>query len=161
MAAPVVERRAGVAELAAPRLRLEIAPGAGAGAAARRGLARLGAEAEPVLLEHTGVLVAELMAGARPQDVGADTDATAGPERIDLRVWVAPEGIRAEVCGHGCGSPVPGALARDLDGPCGRGLHLVERLSDRWGVRRGTPPTLWFELDRRRPASGPGGSLVH
>lgn len=142
--------------LPAPRLRLEVAPGAGAGAAARRGLTELADVAERVLLEHAGVLVAELVAGA---DSAAGDGAHDGdPETIELCVWVSPEGLRAEVCGHGCGeSPLTGALARDLDGPCGRGLHLVERLADRWGVRPGTPPTLWFELARRRSAGEPGG----
>ena len=147
-----------VPESAAPRLRLEIAPGAGAGAAARRALAGLHAEAERVLLEQAGVLVAELLAGAR--SLAGDGDGETAS--VELRVWVSPTGVRAEVCGHGCGeSPLAGALARDLDGPCGRGLHLLERLADRWGVRPGAPPTLWFELDRRRGGGPPAARLLH
>jgi anti-sigma regulatory factor (Ser/Thr protein kinase) len=30
--------------------------------------------------------------------------------------------------------------------PSGWGLYLVEQLADRWGVEKGPPTTVWFEL---------------
>jgi anti-sigma regulatory factor (Ser/Thr protein kinase) len=30
--------------------------------------------------------------------------------------------------------------------PSGWGLYLVEQIADRWGVERGPPTTVWFEL---------------
>jgi anti-sigma regulatory factor (Ser/Thr protein kinase) len=35
----------------------------------------------------------------------------------------------------------------DLGGGGGLGLHLVERLANRWGVRDGRPAAVWFEMD--------------
>ncbi len=35
----------------------------------------------------------------------------------------------------------------DLAGGGGLGLHIVERLASRWGVREGRSTAVWFELD--------------
>jgi two-component sensor histidine kinase len=35
----------------------------------------------------------------------------------------------------------------DMAGGGGIGLHLVEQLSNRWGVREDVPASVWFELD--------------
>jgi two-component sensor histidine kinase len=35
----------------------------------------------------------------------------------------------------------------DLTGGGGIGLHLVDRLASRWGVRGGLPTAVWFEMD--------------
>jgi anti-sigma regulatory factor (Ser/Thr protein kinase) len=43
-----------------------------------------------------------------------------------------------------------GAVAQrppDMGGGGGLGLHIVERLSSRWGVRRDPRTAVWFELD--------------
>jgi anti-sigma regulatory factor (Ser/Thr protein kinase) len=43
-----------------------------------------------------------------------------------------------------------GTVARrepDLAGGGGLGLHIVERLSSRWGVRHDPRTAVWFELD--------------
>jgi anti-sigma regulatory factor (Ser/Thr protein kinase) len=54
-----------------------------------------------------------------------------------LRVAVTDEGPGFE---HEPGQPLPLV-------PGGRGLLLVERLSDCWGVTRGRATCVWFELD--------------
>jgi anti-sigma regulatory factor (Ser/Thr protein kinase) len=40
-----------------------------------------------------------------------------------------------------------GKRTPDLTGGGGLGLHIVERLAIRWGVRDGARTTVWFELD--------------
>jgi hypothetical protein len=40
-----------------------------------------------------------------------------------------------------------GPRAPDLTGGGGLGLHIVERLASRWGVRDGARTVVWFELD--------------
>jgi anti-sigma regulatory factor (Ser/Thr protein kinase) len=40
----------------------------------------------------------------------------------------------------------------DLDAGGGLGLHIVERVAARWGVREQPHTTVWFELDCDRPA---------
>jgi anti-sigma regulatory factor (Ser/Thr protein kinase) len=37
--------------------------------------------------------------------------------------------------------------APDLTGGGGLGLHIVERMASRWGVRNGARTAVWFELD--------------
>src|SRR3954447_24744587 len=45
-----------------------------------------------------------------------------------------------------CWAFEPRALEPDPARPSGWGLYLVEQLADRWGVDRGPPTTVWFEL---------------
>jgi anti-sigma regulatory factor (Ser/Thr protein kinase) len=66
---------------------------------------------------------------------------------IELAIRVTPGRIRVEVADRGPGFfPAP----RDAgpDDPSGRGLLLVEALSDRWGAaRKDEQMRVWFELD--------------
>jgi len=72
--------------------------------------------------------------------------------RGTLRVRCNGEVLRVEVEDHGPGVPIaPAKPNREQGG--GFGLFLVDRLSDRWGVRDRT--CVWFEMDaRRRSAAG-------
>jgi anti-sigma regulatory factor (Ser/Thr protein kinase) len=40
-----------------------------------------------------------------------------------------------------------GQRTPDLTGGGGLGLHIVERLASRWGVRNGARTAVWFEVD--------------
>ncbi len=72
----------------------------------------------------------------------------AGPQReggIRLRVEPLPEGVRAMVSDPGTGPPAePGQPSPTDDS--GWGLFLVDRLSDRWGVRGGHGAEVWVEI---------------
>jgi len=64
---------------------------------------------------------------------------------VVLRIAQHDEVIRIEVVDWGQGfeyrrRPEP------LDQAGGWGLYLVEQLSSRWGIERGTPNVVWFEL---------------
>ena len=133
-------------EAAAPTLTLSLSAG-GRGAAARHGLSALDGRLDGVLLEHVGVMVDEFLAAAALGGPSADAP-------IGLRVAVAAGSVRAELWSHGAGSGWPACAG--LDGIDGRGLCLVDRLADRWGVRAGRPLTIWFELDGRAPAPSEG-----
>ncbi|WP_407839381.1 ATP-binding protein [Streptomyces sp. DSM 116496] len=65
-----------------------------------------------------------------------------------------PAGLRVEVS-DGCPAP---PLAARVPGPLeegGRGLLLVEAVTDRWGTHpNSTGKTVWFECDARRPVTG-------
>ena len=66
---------------------------------------------------------------------------------IRMRVWTSPTSVRVAVSNHGPlfsrpDPPRPGELVAG-----GWGLYLVERLADRWGVRRQTATEVWFEID--------------
>jgi anti-sigma regulatory factor (Ser/Thr protein kinase) len=60
----------------------------------------------------------------------------------------APEHVHVEVVDQGSGF-VPVARARPKTEPGGWGLHMVETLTERWGVHEGSTH-VWFEIDRRR-----------
>ena len=92
------------------------------------------------------LLLHELVANC-VMHAGADASAT-----IDVLLTVADETVRVDVTDHGSAS-VPAVLMYDAGREGGRGLRLVEDLSDVWGMRReginGT--TMWFEVWRDGP----------
>jgi anti-sigma regulatory factor (Ser/Thr protein kinase) len=81
------------------------------------------------------LLVSELATNALQH---GRTAFTVGLERLD-------NAIKVEVSDTGPG--VPTITAASLDRPGGRGLRIVETLSDSWGVTpRPTGKTVWFVL---------------
>jgi anti-sigma regulatory factor (Ser/Thr protein kinase) len=65
---------------------------------------------------------------------------------IGLDILVDPQSVYISVVdgGPGIGSE-RGHTGND---PGGWGLVLVDRISDRWGIQRNHPHTVWFEIDR-------------
>ena len=63
-----------------------------------------------------------------------------------------PRRLRVEVIDQGVGF-VPVARDRPATEVGGWGLHLVQTLSDRWGVYEGSTH-VWFEIDRTGDAAG-------
>jgi anti-sigma regulatory factor (Ser/Thr protein kinase) len=111
-------------------------------AQARDALDRL----EPSLPEHVlpdmRLLVSELVTNG--VKYGAD-----GPVRLEI--VNAPDRIRAEIVDQGAGF-TPVERDGDLSRVGGWGLHLVDRLTDRWGTYEGSTH-VWFEIDPRTPRS--------
>jgi len=73
-----------------------------------------------------------------------------GPEQGEIRIIIDEhEGAtRFTVCDTGAGPlPVMRPLERLPHQGGGHGLRLVEMVSDRWGVERGST-RVWFELDQ-------------
>jgi anti-sigma regulatory factor (Ser/Thr protein kinase) len=66
---------------------------------------------------------------------------------IGLDVELSTHGLRVEVCDHGQGFAARRPARPASDDESGRGLYLVDRLADRWGVADGGR-RVWFELDR-------------
>jgi anti-sigma regulatory factor (Ser/Thr protein kinase) len=72
-----------------------------------------------------------------------------GPEQGEIRVIVADDGERVRFTVHDTGAgplPVMRPLDRLPHQGGGHGLRLVEMVSDRWGVERGST-RVWFEFD--------------
>jgi anti-sigma regulatory factor (Ser/Thr protein kinase) len=70
-------------------------------------------------------------------------------EHGNLKLQIESEGprhLRVEVVDQG-GGFVPTVRDRPLGEPGGWGLHLVEALTDRWGVYEGSTH-VWFEIRR-------------
>jgi anti-sigma regulatory factor (Ser/Thr protein kinase) len=92
------------------------------------------------LLVHELVVNSVLHAGADPS------------QTIDVEMTIDADAVRVAVSDNGSVS-VPSVQRPDAEREGGRGLRLVELLSDVWGMRReGTRgTTLWFELRRDGP----------
>src|SRR3954453_4426896 len=99
---------------------------------------------EPLLYEDLALLVTELVANSVRH---------AGPragDRVGLDLSVTEALVRVDVLDGGPGF-VPVPRAPDDTSPYHWGLHLVERIADRWAVvpANGNGTTcVWFELDR-------------
>jgi len=71
----------------------------------------------------------------------------AADEGIGVDVEVAHDHVRAEISDNGAGfraEPVPA----EQRGEGGWGLMILDQLAERWGVRKGPPTSVWFELAR-------------
>jgi anti-sigma regulatory factor (Ser/Thr protein kinase) len=108
-------------------------------ALARRAVEQL--QREGLIAEHlvhdVKLLVSELITNS--VKYGDDGDV-----RLELRSD-RPGHLRVEVIDQGAGF-VPTARDRPATEAGGWGLHLVETLSDRWGVHEGSTH-VWFEID--------------
>jgi anti-sigma regulatory factor (Ser/Thr protein kinase) len=105
---------------------------------ARRAVERLGDQIDPEVAPDVMLLVSELV-----------TNSVKYGERGELRLQIeanGPRKLRVEVIDQGDGF-VPVARDRPMNEPGGWGLHLVEALTDRWGVYEGSTH-VWFEIDR-------------
>ena len=99
---------------------------------------------DPKLPEHVlpdlRLLVSELVSNG--VKYGGD-----GPVRVDI--VNEPDRVRAEIVDQGVGF-TPVERDGDLSRVGGWGLHLVDRLTDRWGTYEGSTH-VWFEIDPRKP----------
>ena len=98
------------------------------------------------VLPDIALLVTELVAnGVRHGGAVVGTE-------LHVVLEVRPQALHVEVVNPD-GKPVQvGPRTPDLAGGGGLGLHIVERLASRWGVREGRRTTVWFELDCPPPA---------
>jgi len=123
------------------RLALELEPDIEAASHAREALEQLDDHLEEEVLEDMRLLVTELVTNSVRH-----ADAAPG-EPVRLEVSVHADRVRVTVEDGGSGFR---ARRRTPDSPDdgGWGLHLVERVSHRWGVSGGGRTRVWFELDR-------------
>jgi anti-sigma regulatory factor (Ser/Thr protein kinase) len=106
---------------------------------ARRAVERFEDALTPELVPDVKLLVSELISNSVKYG---------GEGKVQLILCSeAPEHVHVEVVDQGVGF-VPTARDRPKTEPGGWGLHLVEALTRRWGVREGSTH-VWFEIDRR------------
>jgi anti-sigma regulatory factor (Ser/Thr protein kinase) len=107
-------------------------------AAARRAIEALSGRVADDVIPDVKLLVSELI-----------TNSVKYGGEGALRLQIETEGsrkLRAEVIDQGVGF-VPVARDRPATDVGGWGLHLVQTLSNRWGVHEGSTH-VWFEIDR-------------
>lgn len=93
------------------------------------------------VLPDVALLVTELVAnGVRHGGAHAGTE-------LHVRLEGRAQALHVEVHNPNHATGVPGQRAPDLMGGGGLGLHIVERVASRWGVREGPQTAVWFELD--------------
>jgi anti-sigma regulatory factor (Ser/Thr protein kinase) len=110
-------------------------------AAARRVVEAFGASLDPSVVPDVKLLVSELISNS--VKYGRD-----GQVQLILRSEDRHHvHVHVEVVDQGVGF-VPAARDRPKTEPGGWGLHMVEALTQRWGVREGSTH-VWFEIDRR------------
>lgn len=84
------------------------------------------------------LVVTELITNAWKHGTGT------GP--ITLTVEIRDDSLRLEVCGEAPGEPVRAPTTTDSE-PDGRGMLMIEGLTDRWGYERtGNVVCVWAEL---------------
>jgi anti-sigma regulatory factor (Ser/Thr protein kinase) len=91
------------------------------------------------LVEIARLLVSELVANAV-------IHGGPGEDGIELEVLIDDRRLRIDVADGGPGF-IPRPRAPDAEPEGGRGLQLVDGLSDRWGVVADGVSQVWFELD--------------
>jgi anti-sigma regulatory factor (Ser/Thr protein kinase) len=106
---------------------------------ARRAVEQFGAALDPQVVPDVRLLVSELISNS--VKYGRD-----GQVQLIMRSE-GPQHVHVEVVDQGVGF-VPAARDRPKTEPGGWGLHLVEALTERWGVHEGSTH-VWFEIDRR------------
>ncbi|WP_433339212.1 ATP-binding protein [Spirillospora sp. CA-294931] len=92
----------------------------------------------PDLVYDVTLALTELMSNAiRHSLSGSDS----GHVRVAIRLLDGPA-VRVEVSDDGSETtPLPNAAPEGAT--CGRGLHVVDALSESWGVRTGPRPVVW------------------
>jgi len=107
-------------------------------AAARRAVETLSGTVAADLIPDVTLLVSELVTNSAKYG---------GEGALRLQIDAdGPRRLRAEVIDQGAGF-VPVARDRPATEVGGWGLHLVQTLSNRWGVHEGST-RVWFEIER-------------
>lgn len=91
-------------------------------------------------LDDLELVASELVGNSVRHALGGGSD-----EAIGLRIVASPGTIRLEVADSGPGFEPDVAMPNELS-QYGRGLFLVDALSERWGVDRKARTTVWCEL---------------
>ena len=108
-------------------------------AEARRALEPLERRLDPDTFETLRLLVSELVTNSVRHGQAENS------EEIELAVRASRETIRVEVADGGLGFEASPRADEQEEGSAW-GLHLVETLSDRWGIERDGHMRIWFEL---------------
>jgi anti-sigma regulatory factor (Ser/Thr protein kinase) len=123
-----------------PALHLELEPGPGAPAQARRAISGfaqnhgLDSDSRSTLL----LLVSEIVTNAV---IHPEVEARAG---VSLQARIAGPVVRVEITDRGSGFTPQERDPAKTDG--GYGLYLLDKAAAQWGINGGSGTTVWFEV---------------
>lgn len=120
-------------------LEMRFPPSAGAPGQAREAVKKALADCSKETIEAATLLVSELVTNSLRHG-HAVLNAS-----VVLRIGRSDGVLRVEVVDWGRGFDYQ-RRNEPLDSAGGWGLFLVEELSNRWGIQKGTPNVVWFEL---------------
>jgi len=106
---------------------------------ARRSLEALRHRIDPAVFDDVRLLVSELVTNS-VQHEGPDPGSW-----VEVRLRVSPAAVQGEVTNPGPGFH-PEARPPGQGQESGRGLYLVDRLANRWGVSKNGVTRVWFEI---------------
>ncbi|HXH88766.1 MAG TPA: ATP-binding protein [Gaiellaceae bacterium] len=127
------------ADVMSTRLELYLPADESAIVQARRAVERVDALAKyPAAQFAVRILVSELVAN------GVKYGGRGG--RIRLELEVRDDCVHVEIGDRGQGFDPETVSMPDEDSTSGRGLAILDRMAERWGVERGGENRVWFEL---------------
>jgi anti-sigma regulatory factor (Ser/Thr protein kinase) len=111
-------------------------------ARARRALSQVDEVLDDDVLRDASILITELVANAVRHSYAGDT--------VELAVTIDEATVRTEVRERAGAGFEPTVSIAPPKRESGRGLYLVDAVSERWGVARGKGVCVWFELGQPR-----------
>ena len=127
--------------MAIDSVRRSLAPDLDAPAAARRALDGFRGQLEEDVIERSALVATEVVTNSVMH-----AGLTAA-QPIDLNIQVLPGCLRIEVTDAGTAGFHPVVTPPDPGQDSGRGLWMVDQLTDRWGVDFTRSTRVWCEFD--------------
>ena len=122
-------------------VRRSLAPDLDAPAAARRALDGFRGQLEEDVIERSYLVVTEVVTNS------VTHAGLTAAQPIDLNIQVLPGCLRIEVTDEGTAGFDPVVTLPDPGQDSGRGLWMVDQLTDRWGVDFTHSTRVWSEFD--------------
>ena len=121
--------------------RRSLAPDLGAAAAARRVLDGFRGQLEEDVIDRSALVATEVVTNS------VTHAGLTAAQPIDLKIQVFPGCLRLEVADEGTRSFDPVARLPPAGQNSGRGLWMIDQLTDRWGVEFTHSTRVWCEFD--------------
>jgi anti-sigma regulatory factor (Ser/Thr protein kinase) len=127
--------------MAIDSVRRSLAPDLDAPAAARRALDGFRGQLEEDVIERSALVATEVVTNS------VTYAGLTAAQPIDLNIQVLPRCLRIEVTDEGTAGFDPVATPPYPGQDSGRGLWMVDQLTDRWGVDFTHSTRVWSEFD--------------
>jgi anti-sigma regulatory factor (Ser/Thr protein kinase) len=127
--------------MATDSVRRSLAPDPDAAVAARRALDGFRGQLEEDVIERSALVVTEVVTNS------VTHAGLTAAQPIDLNIQVLPRCMRIEVTDEGTRSFDPVAIPPHAAQSSGRGLWMIDQLTDRWGVAFTHSTRVWCEFD--------------